>query len=658
MRQLRARGLRIVALAIAGGAAATLPAPVAQANPFVAPAPLTDAESGGGGLGQSVAISAEGTVAVVGEPNYNHGAGAALVYANSHGTWAFVQRLTPSGESGAGHFGAAVAVDGLGQTIVVGAPKDAGGVGAAWAFALSNGTWSQQGKLLGGAGETGAGEFGASVAVATGGAVALVGAPMSDAGEGQVFTFYYEAVWYLQQHMPRTGVSGAAHFGASVAIDANASAALVGAPNAGSGNGAIYPYTYFGLESPYWIEQPAITSPAAGSRFGASVTMSRGGEYDVAGAPLANGGEGAAYVYRPNGMQQAVLADPARSAGGNFGASVAVASYFTLNQLVVGAPGENSGAGAAYAFDTSGGTDWSTPGVALTPERTLAAGDAYGASVAVAEDGSSAINGSPGTSAADGAATIFLAATTPPGPPVSVQAVAGVESATLGWSAPEATGGAPISGYTATSTPGGFTCHTSAELSCTVVGLTAGQSYAFTVTATNSAGTSLASAPSNAITPEAAPSGDAGSGGPPVPGGNGGSNGAPVAGAASGLAGPASQLAPGGSGGGSVRSLARDLAGQAATPSAPLGPLSVTRRTTTSITLSWSAGQHATGVAGFRIDEYVRGSWRSIGVSPPGRRLFVRRGLRHGTRHRFEVRAYDPAGHLSAPLIGSWCATR
>jgi hypothetical protein len=647
-----------VALAIAAGAAAALPAPVALANPFAAPASLGDAESGGGGFGQSVAISAEGTVAVLGEPNYNHGAGAALVYANSNGAWTYVQRLTPSGETGAGQFGAAVAVDGLGQTIVVGAPKDAGGVGAAWAFAPSNGTWSQQGKLLGGAGETGAGEFGASVAVATGGAVALVGAPMSDAGEGQVFTFYHEAVWYLQQHMPRTGVSGAAHFGASVAIDATASAALVGAPNAASGNGALYPYTYFGLESPYWIEQPAIPSPAAGSRFGASVTMSRGGEYDVAGAPLANGGEGAAYVYRPNGMQQAVLADPAHSAGGHFGTSVAVASYFTLNQLVVGAPGENSGAGAAYAFDTSGGTDWSTPGAALAPERTLAAGDAYGASVAVAEDGSSAISGSPGTNAADGAATIFLAATTPPGPPVSVQAVAGVESATLNWGAPEATGGAPISGYTATSTPGGLTCHTSAELGCTVVGLTAGQAYTFTVTATNGAGTSVSSGPSNTITAEAPPSGGGGSGDPPVQGGNGGSGGAPGAGAVSGPGGGASQLVPGGPGGGSVRNTGRDLAGPAATPSTPPGPLNVTRRTTTSITLSWSAGQRAVGVAGFRIDEYVRGSWRSIGVSPASRRSFVRRGLRHGTRHRFEVRAYDAAGHVSAPLIGTWCATR
>ena len=59
---------------------------------------------------------------------------------------------------------------------------------------------------------------------------------------------------------------------------------------------------------------------------------------------------------------------------------------------------------------------------------------------------------------------------------------------------PASNGGAAITGYTATSSPGWLHL-LDHPTSCTVTGLTNGTSYTFTVTATNSAGTSAASAP-------------------------------------------------------------------------------------------------------------------------------------------------------------------
>jgi hypothetical protein len=223
--------------------------PAGRANPYGPPTRIDDPQSAGGQLGQSASLSLDGTVAVVGEPDSGGGTGSALVYVKAGGGWTLAQRLTPTGENGSGHFGSAVAVDPYGQTLIVGAPDDNGGIGAAWVFALAEGTWEQQGELLGGAGETGAGRFGASVALGSGGMVALVGAPMSDAGKGQAFTFYYEQAggWYLFEHMKRLKVEANAHFGASVALAVNSEAALVGAPNAAAGAGAIYPYSYFGL---------------------------------------------------------------------------------------------------------------------------------------------------------------------------------------------------------------------------------------------------------------------------------------------------------------------------------------------------------------------------------------------------------------------------
>lgn len=88
----------------------------------------------------------------------------------------------------------------------------------------------------------------------------------------------------------------------------------------------------------------------------------------------------------------------------------------------------------------------------------------------------------------------------PPGAPTIGVATAGNASAVVSFSAPSSNGGAAITGYTVTSSPGGLT-GTCASSPCTVTGLTNGQPYSFVVQATNSAGSGDPSQPSNAVTP-------------------------------------------------------------------------------------------------------------------------------------------------------------
>jgi hypothetical protein len=104
---------------------------------------------------------------------------------------------------------------------------------------------------------------------------------------------------------------------------------------------------------------------------------------------------------------------------------------------------------------------------------------------------------------------------TVPGAPTGVTATAGNGSATVSWTAPTNTGGSTLTSYTVTpfigstaQTPVTVTGSPPATTK-TVTGLTNGTSYTFTVSATNATGDGPASSPSNAVTPNAAPTVDA-----------------------------------------------------------------------------------------------------------------------------------------------------
>ena len=96
----------------------------------------------------------------------------------------------------------------------------------------------------------------------------------------------------------------------------------------------------------------------------------------------------------------------------------------------------------------------------------------------------------------------FAFAATVPNSPTAVSAVPGNAQATVSFTPPSSNGGAAITYYTVTASPGGQAAQGSAS-PIIVTGLRNATAYTFTVTATNTADTSPASVPSNMVVPSA-----------------------------------------------------------------------------------------------------------------------------------------------------------
>ena len=184
-------------------------------------------------------------------------------------TWAQQSaKLTPSDETGAGQFGTSVALSTDGNTALIGGYLDNNGVGAAWAFTRAGAAWSQQGPKLTPSDESGQAKFGASVALSGDGNTALIGGPADVPffGVGAAWIFTRAGSTWTQQGaklFPTSSDFAFGPFGLSVALSADGNTALIGDPESGNreghSSGSAWVFTRLGST---WAEQGGRLSPS------------------------------------------------------------------------------------------------------------------------------------------------------------------------------------------------------------------------------------------------------------------------------------------------------------------------------------------------------------------------------------------------------------
>ncbi len=405
-------------------------------------------EAGGGRFGRSVALSADGDTALIGGPRDDGEVGAAWVDVRSGSTWTQQAKLTGAGEVGEGHFGRSVALSADGDTAVVGAPNDSGGLGAVWVFTRTGSTWAEQARLTG-AGESGKGWFGRSVAISGDGDTILVGGFVdhSDVGAAWVFT-RTDSTW-AQQGGKLTGAeeSSEGEFGWSVALSADGDTALIGGHEDGGDVGAAWVFARSGAT---WAQQGGKLTGAEESgpgEFGEDVALSADGDTALVGGQ-SDDGVGAAWVFARSGstwaQQGGKLTGGEESGAGYFGDAVALSA--DGDTALVGGFKDGAGVGAAWLFTRSGST-WAQRGPKLTGGEAQGKGQ-FGWGVALSAEADTALIGGLADGGDVGAAWVFVTAP-PPAPP------AGGEPPPSGPTPPEAH--TPAQGATGGSSHAGTT---------------------------------------------------------------------------------------------------------------------------------------------------------------------------------------------------------
>ena len=206
---------------------------------------LFEESSISGGQGISVGLSADGNTAILGAPLENNQEGAAYLFFKSGTEWnRQAKKLNTTGSSGTKWQGISVALSADGSSAIVGASVAENARGAAWVFEKNGAEWLQKGNQIFGRGSSDNAGQGWSVAMSADGNTLLLGSYADNWTTGAAWVFTWSNNNWIQRGPKLTGVGniGMANQAQSLALSADGSTAILGAnlDNEGMGAGWVF----------------------------------------------------------------------------------------------------------------------------------------------------------------------------------------------------------------------------------------------------------------------------------------------------------------------------------------------------------------------------------------------------------------------------------
>lgn len=207
-------------------------------------------------FGGSVAVSNHGATVIVGarrgDDATGNRTGAAYVYSNTGGSWTEEATLVSTDRETDDYFGESVALSSDGSTAIIGARRDNNSngqaAGSAYVFSADGSSWTQEAKLSAKNG-TRYERFGWSVAMSDGGSTTTIGAPggrvPSVSHSGSVYVFSNAGgTWMQEAKLTANDGDADDYFGNSVVLWNEGSKVAIGAsgdedPN-GNRAGSVY----------------------------------------------------------------------------------------------------------------------------------------------------------------------------------------------------------------------------------------------------------------------------------------------------------------------------------------------------------------------------------------------------------------------------------
>ncbi len=345
--------------------------------------------------GQSVSLSADGTVLAVGGRGDNNGAGATWIFKkNISGTWTQIgSKLLGTGAIGNAEQGVSVSLSADGTVLAIGGPRDNNDAGATWIFKNISGTWTQIIKLVGTGGSATASQ-GGSVSLSANGTVLAVG---GSTGIGATWIFKNTSSWTQITKLVGTGGSATASQGGSVSLSADGTVLAVG--GRGDNNYAGATWIFKNTSGTTWTQIGSKligTGGSANTEQGASVSLSTDGTVLAVGGPVDNINAGATWIFKNisgtwTQITKLVGTGVTGSTGvASQGGSVSLSANGTV--LAVGGIYDNVVTGATWIFKNTSGTTW----IQITKLVAGENGTYQGASLSLSADGTSLAVGGPG----------------------------------------------------------------------------------------------------------------------------------------------------------------------------------------------------------------------------------------------------------------------